>query len=181
MSTLEAKTLALQLGTAIDKLERRIDHAARQSLQATQALDQQAKQSLETSHRSAQQALAEIRQGAQLAVAEGVRGAMQDLDRTMRENTQQFGQALAQLELRLHAVRRLNTAHAWKTFMASAFGSLTVIAVAIYVAWQSHADLKRSEWVQQINAAVEAGRLSTCAEGGVCVLVGNKWVRLNSK
>lgn len=181
MSTLEVKTLALQLGTAIDKLAGRIDQAARQLLQATQALDQQTKQSLETSHRSTQQAMAEIRQGAQLAIAEGVRDAMQDLDRTMRENTQQFERALAQLELRLHAVRRLNTAHAWKTFLASALGSLVVIAVAIYVAWESHAEIKRSEWVQQINTAVEAGRLTTCPEGGVCVLVGNKWVRLNSK
>jgi xanthine/CO dehydrogenase XdhC/CoxF family maturation factor len=181
MSALEVKALALQLSSAIQVLQERIDRATRQSLQATQALDRQAKQSLETSHKSVQQALAEIRQGTGQAIAEGVRDAMQDIDRMMQEGTQQFEQALAKLQLRLQSVRRLNTAQAWKTFTASAVGSLAIIAVAIYASFQAHADIKRSEWVQQINAVVEAGHLAPCPEGGLCVQVNNKWVRLNGK
>jgi hypothetical protein len=101
---------------------------------------------------------------------------MQDLDRTMRDGISQMDQAIAQLDRSMLHMRRFNTAHAWKTFTASTLGSLAVIAVAIYAAWQSHTEIKRSEWVQQINAAVEAGYLATCPEGGLCVQVNNQWV-----
>lgn len=181
MSTLEVKALALQLCTAIEGLEKRIDHAARQSLQATQALDQQSRQMLETSGQLTQQAVTQIRQGAGQAIAEGVGDAMQNIERIMREGTKQFEQALVQLELRLQQVRQLNTSHAWKTLIASAVASLAVITVAVYASSHTHADIKRYEWVQQINAAVEAGHLAPCPEGGLCVQVNNKWVRVGSK
>ena len=181
MSTLEVKALALQLSHAVDGLEKRIGHASRQSLQATQALDLQAKQSLDTMHKLVQQGVEQFRQGAQQAIAEGVRDAMQDIDQTLREGTSRLDRAVSQLDQRMQHVRRFNVSHAWKSFVASALGSLAVIAVAVYVAWQAHADVKRSEWVQQINAAVEAGQLTSCPEGGLCVQVNGKWVRLRSK
>jgi hypothetical protein len=181
MSTLEVKAFSLQLSTAIDGLEKRIDHAVRQSLQVTQALDQQAKHSLETSNNLTLEALAQIRQGTKQAITEGGRDAVQELDHTMREGAQRMDQAIAQLELHLQHVRRVNTSHAWKTFVASAVGSLAVIAVAAYVSFQAHADIKRSEWIQQINAAVDTGQLAPCPDAGLCVHVNNKWVRLRGK
>lgn len=83
--------------------------------------------------------------------------------------------------MHLQIVKRTNVAHAWKTFIACVIGSVAMVAVAIYVAWQSHTDIKRSEWVQQINTAIDAGQLAPCPEGGLCVQMDNKWVRLNSK
>lgn len=181
MSTLEVKTLALQLSSVIDLLEKRIDHATQQSLQATHSLDQQSRKTLEAANRSAQQALEQFRQGAQQAIAEGVRDAAQELDQTLRNCTGRIEQATEHLDLRLQHMGRVNTVYAWKTFIASAAGSLAVIAIALYVAWQAHTDIKRSDWVQQINAAVEAGHLANCPEGGLCVQVDNKWVRVHSK
>lgn len=78
-------------------------------------------------------------------------------------------------------VGRMNASHAWKTFIASALGSLAVFAVAVYASWHARADIKRSGWVQQIDAAVESGHLTTCPEGGLCVQAGNKWVRVGGK
>jgi len=181
MSTVEVKALALQIGSVVDVLEKRIDHAAQQSLRATQALDQQSKQSLEITNKLVQQALEQIRLAAREAITEGVRDAVHELDQTVCNGAERIDQAVSQLNQRMQHVRRLNASHAWKTFIASALGSLAVIAVAVYTSWQAHADMKRSEWVQQINAAVESGHLTTCPEGGLCVQVGNKWVRVGGK
>ena len=181
MSTLEVKALALQLGSVVDKLEERIDHATRQSLQATQALDMQAKQSLDTNHKLIQQALEQLRQGARQAITEGVREAMQDIDQAMHDGSSRIDRAVSQLDLRMQQIGRFNVSLAWKSFVACVIGSLAAIAAAIYAGWQAHADIKRSEWVQQINAAVEAGQLTTCPEGDLCVRVNGKWVRLRDK
>ena len=181
MSTVEVKALALQLGSVIDVLEKRIDHAAQQSLRATQALDQQSRHSLETTNKLVQQALEQFRLGAKEAIAEGVREAIRELDQTVRDGAGRLDQTVLQLNQHMQKVGCLNTSHAWKTFIASALGSLAVVAVAVYASWHAHADIKRSEWVQQINAAVEAGHLTTCPEGGLCVQAGNKWVRVGGK
>ena len=129
MSTLEVKVLALQLSHAVDGLEKRIDHASRQSLQATQALDLQAKQSLDTMHKLVQQGIEQFRLGARQAIAEGVRGAMQDIDQTLHEGATRIDRAVSQLDLRMQHVGRFNVSHAWKSLVASALGSLAVIAV----------------------------------------------------
>ncbi|HUB91244.1 MAG TPA: hypothetical protein VMA74_16080 [Dyella sp.] len=181
MSTVEVKALALQLGSVVDVLEKRIDHAAQQSLRATQTLDQQSRHSLETTNKLVQQALEQFRLGAREAIKEGVRDAAHELDQTVRDGANRLDQTVSQLNQHMQHVRRLNASHAWKTFIASALGSLAVVAVAVYTGWQAHADMKRSEWVQQINAAVESGHLTTCPEGGLCVQVGNKWVRVGGK
>ena len=181
MSTLEVKALAVQLSSLVDTLEKRIDHAVRQSLQATQALDHQSRHSLGATGSLVQQALEQLRVGAGQAITEGVRDAMQELDQAMRDGAHRIEQATLQLDLRMQHMRRVTTSHAWKTFVASAIGSLAIMAVAVYVARQAHTELKRAEWVQQINAAAEAGRLAPCPEGGLCVKVGSKWVRLHGK
>jgi len=136
---------------------------------------------LETTHNSIQQAMEQIRHGTQPAIKEGIRDAMQELDQTIREGTTRVDQAIAQLDLRMLHARRLNISHAWKTFIAGAVGSVAVIAVAIYASFQAHADIKRSDWIRQINTAIDAGQLSTCPEGGLCAKVDNKWTRLHGK
>lgn len=181
MSTLEVKALAVQLSSLVDTLEKRIDHAVRQSLQATQALDHQCRQSLETTGSLVQQALAQLRDGADQAITEGVRDAMQELDQAMRDGANRVEQATTQLDQRMQHMRRINTSHAWKAFVASAVGSLAVMAVAVYVARQAHTEVKRADWIQQINAVIDAGQLAPCPEGGLCVKVGSKWVRLHGK
>ncbi|HUA81099.1 MAG TPA: hypothetical protein VL997_12055 [Dyella sp.] len=181
MSTLELKALTLQLSTVLDVLEKRIDHAARQSLQSTQALDQQSRQSLETANTVIRQALEQFRHGARQAIEESVRDALHELERTIQAGTSKIDHAIAQLNQRTHQVGRLNASLAWKTFIASALGSVAVIAVAIYASWHAHEEIKRSEWVGDINAAISAGHLAACPEGGVCAYVGNKWIRLGGK
>ena len=181
MSTVEVKALALQLGSVVDVVEKRIDQAAQQSLRATQALDQQSRHSLETTNKLVQQALEQFRLGAKDAIAEGVRGAVRKLDQTVRDGADRLDQAVSQLNQHMQHVGRMNASHAWKTFIASALGSLAVFAVAVYASWHARADIKRSGWVQQIDAAVESGHLTTCPEGGLCVQAGNKWVRVGGK
>jgi hypothetical protein len=73
----------------------------------------------------------------------------------------------------------MHTANAWKAFIAAALGSLAVIAVAVYVVWHAHQDLQQVLWVEQINTAEAAGKLAPCPDGGICVLINKKWVRLD--
>jgi hypothetical protein len=171
----QEKALAVQLSAVIDVLEKRIDHATRQSLESTQALDQQFRRSLDTANALTREALEQFRQGAKLAVETGIRDAVDELDHTVRIGTSRVDHATAQLNQRMQQMGRFHTEHAWKTFVASALGSLAVISAALFASWHAHADIKRSEWVQDINMAIDSGRLATCPEGGLCALIGNKW------
>ena len=181
MFTQDLKALAVQLSAVLDVLEKRIDHATRQSLESTQALDQQSRRSLETANALTREALEQFRLGAKLAVETGIRDAVDELDQTVRSNTSRIDHATAQLNQRMQQMGRFHTGHAWKTFVASALASLAVISAAVFASWHAHADIERSEWALDIYAAIESGRLAACPEGGLCALVGNKWVRLSTK
>ena len=98
---------------------------------------------------------------------------------TMQDGTQQIRRAIHGLEERTRGLGQALSAHAWKTFVASAVASLAVIGVAVYMVVQAHRVNVRAEWIDQVNAAIADGKLARCAEGGVCARAGNKWVRLD--
>lgn len=181
MSNLEVSQLVVRLSAIVDTLEKRIDGAARQSHLAAQALDLQSRKSLQTSDALVRQSLEQFHQGARQAIEEGARDAIDGLDQTLRGGAHRIDHTLSQLDQRARQMGRVNVLHAWKTFVATASASLAVAAVAIYLSVHAHGEIKRAEWVHDINAAIESGRLTACPEGGLCVQVNNKWVRLNNK
>jgi hypothetical protein len=101
MHTQDIKALAVQLSAVIDVLEKRIDHATRQSLESTQALNQQFRRSLDTANALTREALEQFRQGAKLAVETGIRDAVDELDHTVRIGTSRVDHATAQLNQRM--------------------------------------------------------------------------------
>lgn len=68
----------------------------------------------------------------------------------------------------------------WKVLGALGLASVLVLGVAIYVFVASKQEIKRSDWIGGINAAIANGKLTTCSDGGgICAIVDKKQIRLD--
>ena len=174
----ELRTLALQLAAFTGVLEQRGQQVVQEVHDAAQRLQHEAHGLAGTSGRLATGAIDHIRQAATSALNSGLHQSLEHAGRTMQDGTQQIQRAIGELEERSRRLGKALSAHAWKTFVASAVASLAVIGVAICVGVQAHRESVRAEWIGQINAAIANGELARCADGGVCARTGGKWVRL---
>lgn len=178
VQTDDLRALALQLAAFTGVLEQRGRQVVQEVHDAAQRLDHAGHGLAGTSERLATAAIEHIRHAAATAVATGLRQPLEDAGRTMQDGTQQIQRAIRELEERSRRLGKALSAHAWKTFMASAVASLAVIGVAITVGVQAHRESVRAEWIGQINTAIANGKLARCADGGLCAHAGGKWVRL---
>lgn len=175
----DIRALALQLAAFTAALEQRGDHVVRQTHEAAQRVSDVARTAAASSEHMTADAIEQFRLAAADAVGEGLRRPLEDAGRTMRSGTQTIQAATNELEVRVRALGKTLTAHAWKTFVASALASVAVIGVAVCMGLRSHQEIARGEWVGLINAAVADGRLAPCADGGLCAHVGKQWVRID--
>ncbi|THD10281.1 hypothetical protein [Rhodanobacter lindaniclasticus] len=175
----DLRALALQLAAFTGVLEQRGEQVVQETHDAVQRLDRAAHGLAGTSERLAASAIEHMRQAAATAVASGLRQPLEDAGRSMQDGTQQLQRAIRELEERTRRLGKALSAHAWKTFVASAVASLAVIGVAVCVGVQAHRESVRAEWIGQINTAIANGKLARCADGGVCARAGNKWMRLD--
>lgn len=175
----DLRALALHLAAFTELLEQRGNHVVQQTLEAAQHLGQTAKHAAASSERMTAGAIEQFRQAAAGAVAEGMRRPMEEAGRTMRSGTQDIQKATSELEVRVRAVGKTLTAHAWKTFVASALASLAVVGVAVYMGMRTHQDIARAEWIGLINTAIANDKLAQCPDGGLCARMGKKWVRID--
>lgn len=176
----DLRALALQLAAFTGVLEQRGQQVMQEVQDAAQRLDRTAHGVADSSERLAAGIIEHIRQAAATTVASGLRQPLEEAGRTMQDGTQRIRHAIRELEQRTNRLGRALSAHAWKTFVASAVASLAVIAVAVHVGAQAHRANVRAEWIGRINAAIANGKLARCADGhGVCARAGSKWVRLD--
>lgn len=173
----DVKSLAVKLAAVTGRIEKRLDAVAKQTLQATQAMGHQAQQALSASARIS----AELRAAANEALDGGTASAIQRFGEVVRASEIRLEDAAARLESRMVSGGRLQSAFAWKAFIASTIGSIAVVGTAGYAIWEAQRSLGETRWVRQINAAQAAGRLSVCPGGGehVCAKVDKRWVRLD--
>lgn len=175
----QLRALAVQLSTFTDLLEQRTGQVMQQAMQSADTLVRTAHDAAGTSERVTTQAVAAFKVAASDAITHGVRAPLDEAGRTLRDSAQGMQQAVGDLERRLHASGKAYSAHAWKTFIASALASVMVIGVAVYMARNAQQEVSRAAWVGQINAAIANGRLAKCEGGGLCAHVGSRWVRLD--
>ena len=175
----DIRVLALQLAAFTAALEQRGDHVVRQTHEAAQRINEVARTAVASSERMTADAIEQFRRAAADAVGEGLLRPMEDAGRTMRSGTQTIQAATNELEARVRTLGKTLTAHAWKTFVASALASVVVIGVAVYMGLRTHQDIARAEWVGLINAAVADGKVAPCADGGLCARMGKQWVRID--
>jgi hypothetical protein len=175
----DIRALALQLAALTAALEQRGDRVVQQTHEAAQRVGDVARAAAASSERITAGAIEQFRLAAAEAVGEGLRRPLEDAGRTMRSGTQTIQAATNELEARVRTLGKTLTAHAWKTFVASALASVAVIGVAVYMGLRAHRDIARADWVGLINTAVANGKLAPCANGGLCARMGKQWVRID--
>ncbi|KJV37373.1 hypothetical protein [Luteibacter yeojuensis] len=177
MDEQDVKSLAVKLAAVTDRIEKRLDAVARGTMQATQAMEQQARQALAAS----EQVSAGVRRAAADALQHGTTEAIDRFGGVVRASERRLEDAAERLERRMLTVGKWQVAFAWKAFAASALGSFALIGVAAYVIWEAREAARVTRWVKQVNAAQAAGRLGACPAGGehVCAKVDKRWVRLD--
>lgn len=173
----DVKSLAVKLAAVTGRIEKRLDAVAKQTVQASQAMGHQVQHALTASA----QVSADLRQAASEALDAGTTDAIQRFGEVIRASEIRLENAAAQLESRMVSGGRLQTAFAWKAFIASTIGSFAVIGTAGYAIWEAQHSLRETRWVRQVNAAQAAGRLAPCpgSDQHVCARVDKRWVRLD--
>ncbi|RDS80009.1 hypothetical protein [Dyella psychrodurans] len=179
MAQQDVETLAVQVGMFAHNLKELSDRVVMESHQATQRMSQTAQNLALTAESAGKQAVERLQQTAAGAIVAGAGVATGDIERRLIACAGKVEISTNALEQRIHALSMMHTANAWKAFVAATLGSVAVIAMAVYVVWHAHQNLQQVQWVEQINAAEAAGKLEPCSEGGICVYVNKKWVRLN--
>ena len=179
MQQQDVEALAVKVGMFASNLKELSDRVVTESQLASQSMTLTAKSLAVSAETTGKQAVERIQQTAASAIVAGIGAAASDIEHRLVACANKVEFSTSQLEQRIYALRAMHTANAWKAFVAAALGSVAVIAVAIYVAWHAHQDIRQTQWAEQINAAEAAGKLAACPEGGICVFVNKKWVRLD--
>ncbi|RUL67099.1 hypothetical protein EKH79_00385 [Dyella dinghuensis] len=179
MGQQDVEALAVKVGMFASNLKELSDRVVMESHQATQRMNQTAQSLALSAENAGKQAIERLQQTATGAIVAGAGAATNDIEQRLMACAGKVEHSTNQLDQRIRTLSIMHTANAWKAFIAAAVGSLAVIAVAVYVVWHAHRDLRRVQWVEQINAAEVAGKLAPCPDSGICVLVNKKWVRLD--
>lgn len=91
-----------------------------------------------------------------------------------------FSAAAERAEARQQAAEKRLKIFQWTAFAALAVAAVISIGSALWVLSHAKQEVARSEWIGDINKAVDRGKLSRCAGGkGICANVKGKPVRLD--
>lgn len=178
MDTHDIEDLAIKLAVFTRMLEQRAADVEQQVTQASEGLQNTARDVASSAQRLTGLAVGEFRRTSKQVLAAGMQPALDQATSDLRERMHEITAATRQLEHRVLALNALHTATAWKAFVASAVASLAIIGVAVFMGIQAHRQVQRAHWDSAVNTAIASGELRVCADGGVCVRIGKKWVRL---
>lgn len=67
----------------------------------------------------------------------------------------------------------------WTAMGAFTLAGVVVVGASIYAMMQANQKIKQSEWVGNINTAIANGKLTVCADGGLCAVFNGKQIRLD--
>lgn len=173
----DVKSLAVKFAALTNRIEKRLDAVARETLSASQSMNRQSQEALASSS----QVSAEVHRAASDALDHGTAAAISRFGDVVRASEIQLENAAQRLEARMVSGGRLQAAFAWKAFIASAVGSLAVLGTASYAVWEAQRHVTETRWVRQVNAAQAAGKLAPCPgnDEHVCAKVDRRWVRLD--
>ena len=176
----EAGATARKLGVVAAALLELAERVGTETGLAAASLRAAAQDATTTSQRSVAQSVEQAGRAAAAAIGEAVGEPVRRAETALNANTARLDEAVRRLDGRLAALRRLHTGNSWIALAASALVIVVAVAVAVYAGAQVRDDLVQVGWVDDINAAIGAGRLARCPGGkGVCALVDGKWSRLS--
>ena len=176
----DLKAMAVKLSMLVDSFETRGDQVVQQNAQAAETLRMAALNVSQVTQQVSASAVEEFRQAAGATLNQGLREPLAQAHKQLESSMLDVRNAAAELQRRVNQAGRVHTATAWKAFIACAIGSLLALGAAAYAAMHARTELTKAAWTSQINAAIAAGNLAPCADGGICARVdGKHWVRLD--
>lgn len=175
----ELLELAEKISVLMEQYQRGTDKVTNNFVQSTQLLQQSAQNVTSVAQRAANDAAYQVKQSATEALNQGLAAPLKDCDVRLDKSASKIEFAAQKIEQQSVLARQMFSVFAWKAFVASAIGSLAVIATAIYMANNTRVQIKQSEWIGFINTAVAAGKIVACPDGGICANVNGKITRLD--
>jgi hypothetical protein len=180
MSEDDIKAMAVKLAMLVDSFETRGDKVVQQNVQAAETIRMAAQSVSQVAHEVSASAVEEFRHAAGATLSHGLREPLAQAEKHLESAMLDVRNAAADLQQRVSQAGRVHTATAWKAFIACAVGGLLVIGAAAYTVMRAHTEVANAAWTARINAAIAAGNLAPCADGGICARVdGKRWVRLD--
>ena len=67
----------------------------------------------------------------------------------------------------------------WLAIGAFALAGVVVVGASVYTTMQANQQIQKTEWIGNINAAIANGKLTACPDGGICVNIDKKQIRLD--
>lgn len=175
----EIKNLILKVSRMTDHFEERGNKIVQTTLQASQHMTQTTQSVASNAERITNKALESFKAVAGEVLTKSLDESLKVCNNQLLANANQFVAMSDMLERRIWQMQKIHVANAWKAFIACAIASFAVIGVAIYSFISSQQEIERKDWVSAINVAAKNGKLTTCADGGICANVNNKLVRLD--
>ena len=179
MQTDDIKHWAVKLAAVTDSLETRGEKSVQAVAQSARSMEYAAQQAASSSAQITRQAVQAFKEEASTALAQGLDAPLAECNRKLQSSADALQEAVQRLQEQMQAMRKTHVATAWKAFIASAVTSVLVLGVAGYLLFTATREVKRSEWIGAINAAVANGKLVACQDGGICANVDRKLTRLD--
>jgi hypothetical protein len=178
MNTTQAQQLSdifTKLVISSEQLEKRSDQVNLRSNQATQAL-LGAKTAM-SEH--AADIEARLQNMSATTMSNAFEKPMQEFDREAQRIANYLNAAASTLQTNHLSLGKLMNAVLWKVLAIIGLATILACGAIWFVYAGAEQKIKRTEWISEINAAMDKGKLIACPDQGICAVVDKKSVRLD--
>lgn len=175
----ELKRLTIQVTSLMEKYERTLEVIAQNNLQ----VGQNVQRSVHNFQQLQSDLPKSIREGAYQAIKEGTNQSIHESKEVLSHTTDRLKFEAYALKEDRDKTQKLAKWLSYKTLGLVYGSALLVWAISSFYSWKNiqstQQEIKRTEWITSINAAVSNGKLVACSEGGICANVSGKSIRLD--
>lgn len=182
MENEESKQLLLKLLALADRMEQRDAHVIQQLAQQTSGLQITTQEVRENGRKFADEVLDVLRSQGREAIGAGIGQAMAEGSRQLQQSVTQVARASEEVRASASALSKQRNLWLWTAPIALVIGSLLAAGGSSWWVWRNAAELKRTEFSQDILQATRTGALTRCGDGSqLCVRVGADAKRYGSE
>lgn len=175
----ELKQLTIQVTSLMERYERTLESLAQNTLQLGSNV-QRSTQNLQHFQSSLPHS---IKDAAYQAIKEG-------MNQSVRESKGDLSHVVSHLKFEAYALKddrdKAQKMAKWLSYktLSLVYGSaLLVLVVSSFYGWKNiqttRQEVKRAEWISNINGALSTGKLTACPDGGICANINQKLIRLD--
>ena len=173
MENEESKQLLLKLLALADRMEQRDAQVIRQLTEQAGILLNASEGMQAGCRKFAQEALDALRNRGREVIATGIGQAMTESNRQLQQSVIEVRRSADEVRASAAALQRQRNWWLWTAPIALVVGSLLAAGGSSWWVWKNTAELKRTEFSQDILQATKSGALTRCGDGDqLCVKVG---------